>query len=229
MNTSPYNFTPVGLLQYYSYDFIGKIFSYLPYLLIGLIFIILGYLIAWFLEFIIRFLVSKLNINKFLSDLGFSEFLKKSNIELKADVFLGKLVFWIVFLVFLMAAFDVLGLTSFSNLLNDIIKFLPKLLVSSFIFIFAVFVGDLLKKIVYSFLRGIEIKGAEIGSEIVYYGFFVFGLILALSNIGIATEILNILIMGIVLAISLALGLSFGLGGQELAKHFLDELRKKIH
>jgi hypothetical protein len=227
-NLNQFSSQPLDLVQFYFYEIIGRITSFLPNLLIALILILLGYIVAWAFEFFVRWLILRLNINKLLSDLGFSKFLEKSNLELRTENFLGKIIFWIIFLLFLIPSFEIIGLVSFSNLLTEIVKFLPKILVGSFIFIASILLADFLKRTVYVFLRGIEAKGAELGSDIVYYGIFIFGLILALSHIGIAAEALNILLLGIVLAFALAVGLSFGLGGQELARHFLDEIRRKL-
>ena len=230
MNNLAVNYpnTPINLIQFYVSDIIGRIINFIPNLILALLFILLGYLIGWVFEIFIKYVVAKLNINKYLSDLGFGKFLEKSNIELNAEIFLGKLVFWLIFLIFLIAAFDVLGLSSFSQLLNEIIRFMPRALVAGFIFVLAIFLGDLVKRLVYVFLRGIEVKGAELGSDIIYYVIVIFGLVLALNQLGIATDVLNILLFGIALAFALAIGLSFGLGGQDIARDFLHRLRNKF-
>ena len=44
-----------------------------------------------------------------------------------------------------------------------------------------------------------------------------FGIVVAVNQIGVAKELVNTLFMGLVAALSLALGLSFGLGGRETA------------
>ncbi|GIW65783.1 MAG: hypothetical protein KatS3mg094_302 [Candidatus Parcubacteria bacterium] len=230
MNNLAVNYpnTPVDLIQFYFLDIIGRLINFIPNLILALLFILLGYLIGWVFETFIKYIVAKLSINKYLIDLGFGKFLEKSNVELRAEIFLGKLVFWLIFLVFLVSAFDILGLSSFSQLLNEIIRFLPRALVAGLIFVLAIFLGDLIKRLVYVFLRGIETKGAELGSDIIYYVIVIFGLILSLNQLGIATDVFNILLFGMALAFALAIGLSFGLGGQDVARDFLHRLRDKF-
>lgn len=225
--TGIYN-TPLDLIQFYFYDFIGRLLSFLPNLLLALIFILLGYMVAWIVEIFIKWVISRLNINKFLTDLGFRKFLEKSNIELKTEEFVGKLLFWLIFLLFLITAFDILGLSSFSQLLTEVVRFLPKILVAAFIFVVSIFLADFLKRVVYVFLKGIDVKGASLGSDVVYYSIFIFGLILGLTHLGIARELFNILVAGIVVAFALAFGLSFGLGGQDLARKFLENIKEKL-
>jgi hypothetical protein len=226
LNQQP--FSVDQLAYFYINNFFIGILDFFPKLILFLIFIIFGYLVGWIVSFLISSFVNKLNLNKYLADIGLAKFLEKANIELRADRFLGKLFFFIVFLVFLLPAFDILGLSVFSQLLNEVLKFLPKAIVSGVIFVFALVVADFLRKTIYAFLKGLEIRGAHTGSNIFYYSVIVFGLILALNNLGIATEVFNILLMGIVLAIALAFGLSFGLGGQDIARQFLENFKEKL-
>jgi hypothetical protein len=44
-----------------------------------------------------------------------------------------------------------------------------------------------------------------------------FAVVIAVNQIGIATELVNILFVGIVAALALAFGLAFGLGGRDVA------------
>jgi len=50
----------------------------------------------------------------------------------------------------------------------------------------------------------------------------------ALSHLGIAAAFSQTLFTGIVIAVSLALGLSFGLGGQEAASRYIERLRSEM-
>jgi len=227
-NINPQSLSVDQLTLFYINNFFLSVLDFFPRLILFLVFIILGYLIGWVISFLISSLVNKINLNKYLADVGLAKFLEKANIELRADKFLGKLFFFIVFIVFLLPAFDILGLPVFSQLLNEVLRFLPKAIVSGIIFVFALVVADFLRKTVYAFLRGLEVKGAHTGSNVIYYSVIIFGLILALSNLGVASEIFNILVMGIVLSIALAFGLSFGLGGQEIARQFLENIKEKL-
>ena len=44
-----------------------------------------------------------------------------------------------------------------------------------------------------------------------------FAVLIAVNQVGIATDLVNILFIGVVAALAIALGLSFGLGGREVA------------
>ena len=58
--------------------------------------------------------------------------------------------------------------------------------------------------------------------------FWVFAILAALAQLQVATAFLQTLFMGIVIALSLALGLAFGLGGQQAAARYLEHIRGSI-
>ena len=57
---------------------------------------------------------------------------------------------------------------------------------------------------------------------------WVFAVLAALNQLGVATAFVQTLFTGVVVAVSLALGLSFGLGGQDAAARYLDKVRGEI-
>jgi len=52
--------------------------------------------------------------------------------------------------------------------------------------------------------------------------------LVVLNQLGVAQDLIRILFTGIVVMLSLAGGLAFGLGGKESAKEILDELKSKL-
>lgn len=129
----------------------------------------------------------------------------------------GEIVRWLIRLVFLNAAANVLGLTQISLLLNQIVLWLPNLVVAAVI----LFVAPLLAR----FLRGaIEVGAGEMGftnggllGQIAYIAVLAMAVIIAINQLGIAANLVNILFVGLVGALALAFGLAFGLGGRDVA------------
>lgn len=129
----------------------------------------------------------------------------------------AELVKWLIRLVFLVAAANLLGLTQISTLLNQVILWIPNLVVAAVILLVAPLIGR--------FLRGlIEVGAGRMGftnapllgriAEVAVIGFAV---VISINQIGIAANLVNILFIGVVAALSLAFGLAFGLGGRDVA------------
>ncbi len=195
----------------------------------ALIFVVVGFFVAWIIEWAVRWLIETLKINEFLKNIGFEKWLEKGNIALKTEKFVGKLVFWVVWVLFWMPAFDLLNLAAFNTFLYQIIGYLPTAIAGALIFVVSIFIAEFVKRIVIGVLKSSEVSGANIGGEVVYWAIIIFGLAAALSQLGVATAIINILLTGLVGLVALGGGLAFGLGGQEAAKDFIDKIRREIH
>jgi len=63
---------------------------------------------------------------------------------------------------------------------------------------------------------------------IVKGGIYIFAGLAVLSQLGVAPEIVNALVMGFVGTLTIALGLSFGLGGKDAAAKLIEEAKRKI-
>ncbi len=89
-------------------------------------------------------------------------------------------------------------------------------------------VGDITERVVVTAARTAEVRSAHLAGSLAKWAIWIFAILVALSQLGIAAAFSQTLFTGIVIAISLALGLSFGLGGQESAARFLERLRSEM-
>jgi len=69
---------------------------------------------------------------------------------------------------------------------------------------------------------------AHLLGSITRWAIWIFALMFAFSQLGIAPQFMNILFTGIVAMLALAGGLAFGLGGKEAAGEFIREVRTEI-
>jgi hypothetical protein len=127
-----------------------------------------------------------------------------------------------------MPAFDILGLSNVNEFIYRAVNYLPVALVGGLIFVIALFLAEFLRKLSFVWFKGLELKGAKLASEIIFYAVAIFGLIAALNHLGVARDILNIVVGGVILAFALGVGLSLGLGGQDLAREFLNKIKEKL-
>lgn len=197
------------------------VFSFIPKLIGFLVILLIGWLLASFLEKAVTFLLRKVGFDRMATRIGLDRFEQRMNVRMDAAGILGKIVFWFVFLVFLVPAVDTLGLTTVSNLLGQIINYIPNV----FVAILVLFLGTLAATFIADIVRGAT-ASANIGNPNVFaniarYAILAFAALIALEQLQIAPSLLNILFTAIVGAMALAFGLAFGLGGRESAQRWL--------
>ena len=197
-------------------------------LTLALLVIVVGWLISQFFKLLAELVVENSKLEEVLRKTKLASYFEGFSFEEKASKVLGEAVFWFVFLLFLMTATDILGLKLVTSFLRDLLYFIPKAVTSAFVVLAGFVFGDLMKKILYGVFRGFEKRTADFASSIIKWSIVGFSFFTALNVLGIATELINTLLFGFMLFFGLAGGLAFGLGGQDLAKEVLENLRRKF-
>ena len=203
--------------------------NFVPNLVVALIILILGWLIGVLFGRAIWQVFKSLKIDDALRRAGFESFVRRGGIELDSGAFVGGLVKWFVIVVFLIAALDVLGLSQVNFFLQDVVLgYLPRVLAAALVLLVAGVIGDITGRVVVTSAKTAGIESAHFAGAIAKWAVWVFAILVALSHLGIAAAFSQTLFTGIVIAVSLALGLSFGLGGQEAASRFIERLRGEM-
>jgi len=221
-------YSPYDQFVAYSQHFSTVVLDVLMRVIAGAVILIVGFLIAWVVEWVVRWLLNTLKINDLLRNVGFGAWLEKANVELKTENFLGKLAFWLVWLLFWMQAFMYLKLTAFNQFLGSVLGYIPTAIAGGLILVAGIFLGEFLKKVVSSVLKGSEVKGASAAGVVVYWAVVIFSVAAALVELGVARELILILVQGIVFLLVLAGGLAFGLGGQDAARDIIAGIRREM-
>ncbi len=202
---------------------------FVPSFLVAVIIIILGWVLGSVVGKAIGQIFRSIRVDDALRRTGADDLMNKGGINLNSGAFVGGLVKWFVIIVFLVAAFEVLGLSQVNLFLQQtVLGYLPQVIVAVLVLLVAGVLGDVMQKIVATSSRAAGIRSANMLGTITRWAIWIFGLLVALSQLGIGATIINTLFTGVVVALALAFGLSFGLGGQEAASRYIEKVRNEI-
>ena len=189
---------------------IPKIIGFLAILLIG-------WIVAGALAGVVARLLRAAHFNDLAQRSGFSGFVQNMGLHTDAAGLIATTVRWFVRLIVLVVAFDALGLPAVSQVLQQLLLWLPNLIVALMVLV----IGGLAANALHGLVRGATAQAGlgnpDLLGNIARGAVWVFAIVVAVNQIGIATTLVNTLFMGVVGALSLALGLAFGLGGRETA------------
>lgn len=210
-------------------DLWAGLVEYVPNLIVAIIIIVLGWIIGALIGRVVSQLFKSLKIDKALESAGVGKALERGGVALNSGAFVGALVKWFVIIVFLVAAFDVLGLAQVNLFLQEVVLlYLPRVIVAAVVLVAAGVLGDIVKKLVVGSVNAAGFGHANLGGSVSKWAIWIFGLLVALDQLGIAAGFVQTLFTGVVVAVALALGLSFGLGGQQSAGQFIEKTRNEI-
>lgn len=130
----------------------------------------------------------------------------------------GQIVLWLVRLATLVLAATVLGLAEVSVLINQIVLWLPNLIVAAIILLMAPVIARFLRSLVEVGAGQAGFSNARILGRIVEAAVVVFAVVIAVNQVGVASELIVTLFTGIVAAFAIAIGIAFGLGGRSVAE-----------
>lgn len=209
-------------------DLWGRFISFFPSLISAVLIFVIGWIVASLLGRAVVKIIKSVKIDEFVEKTKAGDKFKEAGLELSVSKFFGELVKWFLILVFLMAATNVLKLVVVSQFLNDIILYIPNIVVATIILSVAFLLGGLVYSIVRSSTKAAGVVSASLLAVISKWAIIITGLLAALIQLGIAETMLNTIFIGIVGALSLAAGLAFGLGGKEEASGILRKIRQEI-
>lgn len=210
-------------------DLWSGIVAFVPNLLVAVVIVLVGWIVGALLSRVVSQIVRSLKIDEALRRAGFDDVVRRGGLTLDSGHFLGGLVKWFVIVAFLVTAFDVLGLVQINTFLRDVVLlYLPRVIVAALVLIVAGVLGDVMKKIVVTGAKTAGIHSAGFAGNVTKWSIWIFAILVALSHLGIAASFVQTLFTGVVVALSLALGLAFGLGGQDAAAKFIEKTKSEI-
>jgi small-conductance mechanosensitive channel len=205
------------------------VITFIPKLLVAVIIFIVGWIIAVALGKLISQIVRLFKIDKLFQALGAEEPLAKAGFRLDAGAFVGGLVRWFLIVVFLVAAIDVLGLFQVNIFLREVVlAYLPNVIVAALILVVAAFVAETMQKIVVGSAKAAGVPSTHLLGGITKWAIWVFAILAALYQLGIAGVFAQTLFTGFVAMLAIAGGLAFGLGGKDAAARYVERLRRDI-
>jgi small-conductance mechanosensitive channel len=203
--------------------------SVLPSIVLAVVIFAIGWLLAVLVEKIVEGLFKGLKIDAALKGAGLEDVMKRAGHSLNSGHFVGTLVKWFIIVVFLMASFDVLGLTQVNEFLrNVVLSYLPQVIIAVLVLMVAVVIADAMQKVVLASAKAAHVKSAHLLGVITRWSIWIFAILTALFQLGIAPSLIQTIVMGIVAGGALAIGLAFGLGGKEVAADIIEKTRHTL-
>jgi small-conductance mechanosensitive channel len=201
---------------------------FVPKLLGMAVLVLIGLLLGWILAKMIRKSLVAVHFDKFCAQIGLTAVLQRGNISKPTSDLLASIIYWLVVLNFFMIGLRTLDETVMSQVFSKFFAYLPNLIVAIFIFVAGSMLSRFIGRSVLIGAVNSQLPSAKLLSIGVQVLIMIFVLSLALEQLGIGKATIvatfSILFGGVVLALAIA----FGLGGREMARHFLERrLRQK--
>jgi small-conductance mechanosensitive channel len=202
--------------------------QFVPNFLAAIIIFLVGWIVAALVGKAVAHLINLLKIDNALRGTEVERALNRGGFRLDIGRFIGGIVKWFIIVVFLVAALNVLGLDQVNVFLQQVLAYIPQIVVAVFILLIAAIVGEALQRIVSGSAAAAHLPSANLIGSITKWAIWIFAILAAMFQLGIAAPFVQTLFTGVIIAFSLAVGLAFGLGGQQAASDYIQKLREEI-
>ena len=214
---------PFNLLE----ELLKNFLAVVPNLVGAIAILIIGLIVSKILGRLVRKLLKAIGADRLAERINEIDIVHDSNIRLVPSAFFSKIVYYFLLFVFIIAATDVLKMDVISNLMGDILNYIPVLVSAIFVLIIGLLASDALKKVVRTTCDSLAIPASKLISNVVFYFVFINIAMIALSQAQIDTDFiqsnLSIILGGIVLAFAIG----YGFASRNIVANFLASFYNK--
>ncbi|WP_299103460.1 hypothetical protein [uncultured Winogradskyella sp.] len=198
---------------------ITKIF---PNIIGALIVLIIGWIVTKLIVKVIKKILKLAKTHKLDEKINEIEIIEGKELNFNTVKVVSKAVKYIMYIVLLVTASDIMGLDIITQQISDLISYLPKLFAALIVFIVGLLFANFVKNGLKSLFESMDLSGGKMISQVVFFLLLTFISVTALNQAGIDTEIITNNINMIIAAFLLAFAIAFGLGAREVVGKLLN-------
>ncbi len=202
-------------------NLIDQSIEFLPNLIFAIIILLIGWIIAKLIARLTKKLLKVLKIDDFADRLNNIDIVQRANLRILPSSVISKIVYYVFILITFVVATDNLEVEAVTDLMTNLINYLPSLLSALVLFVIGLIVADIIRGIVLTTCQSLGIPSAKIISSIVFYFLFLSVTMSALDQAKISTDFINSSLTIIIAGIVGAFALGYGLASKKVMDNFL--------
>jgi Conserved TM helix len=208
---------------HHAYDnFVHMLTEFLPHLLVMLIIILVGLVVAFVLKYILRTFLRLTRLDRVSEEAGASRVLRMAHLPSMSEL-LSRSLFWVTWFGFILVGLSVLGVASLQEQISRFLRFLPEVFIAILILFLGVAIANFLSRAALLAAVNAGLASARILSWAIRFAIWILAVTMTLEELGVARQTVIAAFSIIFGATMLGLAIAFGLGGQDLARKFLEK------
>lgn len=207
-----------------------RIVEFAPNIIGAVLIVLIGAVVGMILGYIVTRLLQAVRIQSLADQSRFTEVLRKAKLGSDIAEITGTFVKWVTVLAFLIPAAAVLKIEGARDFLEGMLLYVPKVLGVAVFVIFGAIITDVLAKMARVSVDSLGLTLGKLIDALVRWSMYIFIALTAMFALGVAREFIVIMFTGLIAALAIGFGLSFGLGAQthmnDLVKKVREDLRR---
>jgi hypothetical protein len=209
-----------GLQQAYQ-NLVHMIAEFLPRIVVMLVIVVAGFLAAYALRYAVRGLLRLGNVDRLSEQAGASRMLRMAALPTMSEL-LSRSIFWISLLGFILVGISVLNIAGLQEQISRFLHLLPEIVIAMVILFFGLVVANFLSRAALLAAVNAGYASPKALSWSIRFVIWILSITMALEELSVARETVIAAFSIVFGALMLGLAIAFGLGGQDLARQFLE-------
>lgn len=183
--------------------------------------LISGWLITMLITFVLKRTLKFAKVDKLTDIVNEKNLFGKTDLKFNvANVIVG-FVKWVMYLVFLIIASDVMSWDIVSIEIGNLLRYLPRLFSAIALFMIGLYIANFIKNAIRGLFESFDLHGERAISGLVFYIIIITITITALNQAGVQTELITNNLTIILGAFLVTLAIGFGFGSRDIIKSLL--------
>ena len=199
-----------------------------PYILGALAMFLFGWILAEIAARMVRGLGGKIKLELISQKIGLKHFLERRKVKISPTELVAQAIKAYLIFLFFIEATKIAQFTQVADFLTSIYSYIPSIIIALFIMLIGIQIGETLQIVISTSLTFAKAKTADILGMAAKYTVTAFSVLAALSQLQIAEILVQILFIGFVGMLMIAGGLSIGLGGKDVVREMLEDLKSDV-
>lgn len=201
-----------------------RVMGFLPTLISVLVILFVGWIVSTLIQKAITRFLKLARLDTVSEKIGVSNVLTKGDINYTLSEIIGVMVYWLLMLVVVLMAVNVLQLTVAAELLNQVILYVPNVIASVFILVLGIFFANIVANTVRTATATAGVRQARTLGQFTQVIIVIFAIFEALKQLRVDLTIIELFIKAVLFALALGVGLAIGLGCKDIASRHVGQL-----
>ena len=184
--------------------------AFIPKLVAAIVVFLIGWFVAKIIRKVIVRVLNKINFDSYVDKAGIGAPLERAGYPNSVDL-LGKIIYFALMLLVLQLTVGVFGDSDISSAIDDMVAFIPKLIVAIIIVIITGAIANVVRDLITPAVAHLSAGGLL--AKAAFVAIWLIGGFAALDQLQVATDVVDTLFQTIVYSLGLILVIQFGVGG----------------
>jgi small-conductance mechanosensitive channel len=192
-----------------------------PKVLFAILILMIGWLLTKLVTFLLKRALKFSKVDKLTEIINEKNLFGKTDLKFNVTSVIVGFVKWVLFLVFLIIASDIMNWEIVSIEIGKLLSYLPKLFSAIALFMIGLYIANFIKKTIKGLFESFDLQGGSIISSFVFYIIIVTITVTAMNQAGVNTDLITNNLTLILGALLTTVVIGFGLGSKDIINSLL--------